>query len=1620
MKIMKKNRLLLLSLLGLCSVLMANSFIHRAAADEAPTTFLDAPTDEAGNVLALFSSAYTNAANFKQFSGSGAASSEVATVDGRQLLYFSNVQGWAYVEFTAPVNLSGYTKFHMDVYVPGTAFNLKVRFNESASVNYNRTLSQGWNRVEFDLADYEALANKPDFTAIAKVGFINHGGQARSVFIDNMYVSKSGTGGGEEPEPTTPDALTTFLDAPTDAASDVLAFFSSAYTNAVEVKGFSGTPATKEVRQVAGRDLLYIGGLNSWDYVEFQNAVDISKYQKFHMDVYTTADDLNIKVRFGGSSSVNYDKTLQVGWNRIEFDIADYLAASVATKPNFSAVDKIGFINHAGNARPVYIDNIYVSGLTGGEEPGTDPEPSVSTDAPTVLAATPTPNAENVLPILGSTYASPVGISGFTGTGAADSKVLNVLEEPMAYIKGGLSSWSWMTLTTAQNLSAYKTLEMDVFVPEDQTGFQLKIRLDQSSGVVISPNLEKGWNHISTELFPYSELSKPADLNAVTSIGFINGGGGVRNIYISNVYALKDDTGGEEPGTDPEGYADAPTTLPDAPTAPADKVLALFSSDYTPATTFAGKSGSGDICEVRNIKIGNATVPMLYIGTGLNGWCNLNFSPAVDISKYQNLEMDIYLPASPFALKTRLQEGTTAVVAEPRLEVGWNHVTLSLSQFRNSLTPPSLNEFSQLGLINNGGYARTLYISNIYVSGDASAEVLDPELPETMAPAPDQPDTKVKSIFSDAYVSATTLTGITSQNTGTLKVLSVSPNERLIKIENGLNFWCDLSFASVDLSDRTYLHIDTYFLGEEPGIIKFMFDSSISVSYAVDVQPGWNAIDIPLAAMTKDGQDLSVVTMLRSLNNDGEPINIFFDNIYAYGEDDIQESAVDPSAPTTPAPTPPHQASKVLSFFSDVYETASELTLDNPGQPTCDMKIITVGEENYLRLSSMNWCLLKMTPTVNLDEYDYIHFDVYALSDPKIVIGLGDGGEHEGRTPWQYLQRGWKSIDIPTALLKENDADLTATSILRIFCATGFAISKLYFDNIYAYKGSPSGDVITYEIAQSPEPIMPKPEVTSMLTDKYDDAFGLVIDAADGETEITFPKVEEGDRVIKFDLLTKGSVKTGNPVNIANQEYLHLNIFNKAEGGTARLAFRSADMTAYAEVATQPELAVKDWTYVNIPVSELTAAGIDASQLVGVQVQGSGTIYLDNIYAFSGEYYEGLGEEGLISVDWEQAKEAANLCPLDQPLIGVNLGSACGGTKHGELGINYFYPTMEDLWYFKSKGVRLFRFPFAWERVQHDLNGELDMALDVAKMKEIVEECQRLGIYVMLDMHNYCRRQVNGVTYKFGQDESKLSIAHFADAWKKLATVFKDYDNIFGYDIMNEPYSLSPGVWAQAAQAAVNAIREVDTETAIVIEGENYASARTWLTHGAKLANNIADPSNNIIWQAHCYFDKDGSGHYEAEGGYDGEVTDAATTIARINPFVNWVKQNGYRGILGEFGVPRTDARWLSMLDQICATLKENGIYGTYWVAGNGYANDVNSVQPVKDFTQERAQMRVLSKYFNVESEDLPTSISNVTRQPQVAGTDAIYTLQGVKVPSQQKLAPGIYIQGGKKILVTK
>ena len=60
--------------------------------------------------------------------------------------------------------------------------------------------------------------------------------------------------------------------------------------------------------------------------------------------------------------------------------------------------------------------------------------------------------------------------------------------------------------------------------------------------------------------------------------------------------------------------------------------------------------------------------------------------------------------------------------------------------------------------------------------------------------------------------------------------------------------------------------------------------------------------------------------------------------------------------------------------------------------------------------------------------------------------------------------------------------------------------------------------------------------------------------------------------------------------------------------------------------------------------------------------------------------------------------------------VGVNLSGAEFNSrkKPGTLFKDYTYPAASDFSYFAGKGMNTIRLPFLWERVQPELNGQLD------------------------------------------------------------------------------------------------------------------------------------------------------------------------------------------------------------------------------------------------------------------------------------------------------------------------
>jgi endoglucanase len=70
---------------------------------------------------------------------------------------------------------------------------------------------------------------------------------------------------------------------------------------------------------------------------------------------------------------------------------------------------------------------------------------------------------------------------------------------------------------------------------------------------------------------------------------------------------------------------------------------------------------------------------------------------------------------------------------------------------------------------------------------------------------------------------------------------------------------------------------------------------------------------------------------------------------------------------------------------------------------------------------------------------------------------------------------------------------------------------------------------------------------------------------------------------------------------------------------------------------------------------------------------------------------------------------------------GVNLAGADFGTGNlpGTFNTDYTYPTHQEVDYFISKGMNVFRLPFMWERIQNDQNGPLNQE-ELARKKDIV------------------------------------------------------------------------------------------------------------------------------------------------------------------------------------------------------------------------------------------------------------------------------------------------------------
>ena len=300
---------------------------------------------------------------------------------------------------------------------------------------------------------------------------------------------------------------------------------------------------------------------------------------------------------------------------------------------------------------------------------------------------------------------------------------------------------------------------------------------------------------------------------------------------------------------------------------------------------------------------------------------------------------------------------------------------------------------------------------------------------------------------------------------------------------------------------------------------------------------------------------------------------------------------------------------------------------------------------------------------------------------------------------------------------------------------------------------------------------------------------------------------------------------------------------------------------------------------------------------------------------------------------------------------GVNLsGGEFGDRKRGVpavYGRAYTYPTAEEITYFAGKGVNVIRLPFRWVDLQPALNQPLDAAV-LGRLKEVVKAATSRGLVVILDPHDYARYYDKVIG---GPD---VSIAVFADFWAKTAAQFQDNPRVW-FGLMNEPHDMPAEQWLGAANAA---IRQVGAKNLILVPGDAWTGAHSWVSSGnAETMLGVTDPQNHYIFEVHQYLDSDSSGQKP-------EAVSVTIGSERLRQFTLWCRQHHKRGFLGEFGAADNPTALAATKDMLGYMEQNRDIWAgyTWWSAGPWWGEYMFTLEP-KD-GKDRPPMATLQPHL--------------------------------------------------------
>ncbi len=257
--------------------------------------------------------------------------------------------------------------------------------------------------------------------------------------------------------------------------------------------------------------------------------------------------------------------------------------------------------------------------------------------------------------------------------------------------------------------------------------------------------------------------------------------------------------------------------------------------------------------------------------------------------------------------------------------------------------------------------------------------------------------------------------------------------------------------------------------------------------------------------------------------------------------------------------------------------------------------------------------------------------------------------------------------------------------------------------------------------------------------------------------------------------------------------------------------------------------------------------------------------------------------------------------------------------------------TDEDAAFIASLGLNLVRLPFSYRHFEDDLDPQVLLKGGFKYLDRAIETCARHGLYTILDLHaapgyqNQDWHSDNPTRQAFFWQHR-----HFQDRvlwlWEILAERYRDNPWVAGYDLLNEPSDPGGEQLTAFYQRIVPAIRRIDPEHIIFLEGNRFS----------RDFSALGPPLPNVVYSLHNYAvpgfidggDYPGSTrgvYYDRKALHDQLLESCSYMLEHHTPI--WV---------GEFGPvytgnPQKDAMRYQILEDQLTFYRELGVSWSIW-----------------------------------------------------------------------------------------